>query len=378
MIHSKIATGISRAGTVIVGRTGHLYHSRAVYWLDGSPRPTVQTIAPLPGGNKNNFQAVSGNGIIAVGSSETTNSGTHAFSWKSGRSPEVLDLGVPDNYERSYASGVNNDGTVIVGASTRTGNYGTPTRWRETEGNHNITKELLSLPTGYHSGIATDANSNGTLIVGYCRSGHIFDGYDHAIYLPEGTTTGVQQLLCLGEHSSAHARAVSDNGNVIVGYSSGPYHLNNRRAVRWIRDPSTGNFNISDLMVCPEGSNNCTSMARGVNHDGTVIVGTRTRRVVVSDGLFRRIYDAFIWTANPTPLVQTLIDVTAENPFSRAQDVTTRTDGTNISVGASSDIHPDEDLPMQDLAVRWIGRLGVNNLLFPQEPSFQHIQEGSL
>jgi len=345
------ANSISRDGTVITGTVG-LLSTYSLYWMDGSP-PTIRNIEFLKDGTKNYVAAVSGNGIIAVGHGNTTGGVERAFSWNKNSSPATTNLGVIDGYDRSAAHGVNNDGTVIVGNTHRSQGNMRAIRWKEeTDYPNQRRAEILHGPREASGWIANDTNGDGTVIVGQCFVRGTT--YSHAIYWPEGTITDVQTLECLGVHSSASAYAVSDDGTVIVGESTEPYNPNIMHAVCWKRNPSTGQFNISNLGVRPDPPQDTWSaIAHGVNHNGTVIVG-----VCLSHNDHQR--EAFIWRADTTPQVQKLEDATQGYKASVAFDVTTKPDGTNVSVGMSS----FREASGGTIAVRW-NNLSIVDLHFP-------------
>jgi len=294
-----------------------------------------------------NVYAVSGNGVIAVGSGDTTGGVTHAFNWRSGRSTEMEDLGVPDGYENSYANDVSLLAGFIVGACFHSESLKYHAfRWINSQPSE------LSEPQGSIDCTAHGTSENGNTIVGDCW---LSNGYYHAVCWL-GHTTEVTTLPCLGEHSYAYAIAVSGDGNVIVGYSTEPYNPNIWHAVRWTRNPNTNTFNISNLNVRPEPPQDTwKAEALGVSRDGTVIVGT-----CHSGG----INEAFIWKEDATPQVQKLPDITQGYKHSRACDVIKKNNGTIIAVGQSIFQNGSH------AAVRWRStslpnEFSIENLNFP-------------
>ncbi|MDI1238050.1 MAG: autotransporter domain-containing protein [Polaromonas sp.] len=92
------------------------------------------------------------------------------------------------------------------------------------------------------------------------------------------TSAGLVNLGTLGVGGTSEARAVSGDGNVVVGeavLSSGA-----KRAVLWAQDNTIRNLAAG----LPAGD----SSAAGVSHDGSVVVGVKTRGTVTH---------AFRWTA---------------------------------------------------------------------------------
>ncbi|SNY78352.1 hypothetical protein SAMN02744784_04281 [Stenotrophomonas sp. CC120223-11] len=340
-----IATGVSNSGTVIVG---NLRLDEPIYLIEGSP---PRRMGHLRGGSSGTVSAVSGNGVIAVGEGDVAGGMSHAFNWRSGRSPEMEDLGVPDGYDDSYANDVCLLAGFIVGHCFHSENHeGRPFRWINSQPSE------LSRPQESFDCAALGVNENGNTIVGVC---HLNNGYYHAVCWL-GHTTEVTTLPCLGEHSNAYASAVSGDGNVIVGYSTEPYKPNLWHAVRWTRNPNTNTFNISNLNVRPEPPQDTwEAHAYGVSRDGTVIVGVCYS---VHSGV--RISEAFIWREDATPQVQKLPDITQGYKNSTACDVTKKNNGTIIAVGQSVFQEGNQ------AAVRWTStsnpnEFSIGNLNFP-------------
>jgi len=339
-----IAKGVSNDGTIIVG---NVRGGDSIYLSDGSP---PRRMGHLRDGTSSVVLAVSGNGVIAVGWGNTTGCATHAFNWRSGRSPEMEDLGVPDGYENSYASNVSLLTGFIVGfcLHSESSKYHA-FRWIDSQPHE------LSEPQESIASVAVGASGNGNTIVGSCT---LSNGYNHAICWL-GYATEVTTLPCLGEHSDSLATAASGDGNVIVGCSTEPYNPSIWHAVRWTRDPNTNTFNISNLNVHPEPPQDIwEAKALGVNHDGTVIVGSCSSRGMT---------EAFIWREDATPQVQKLPDITQGYKHSRACDVTKTDNGTIIAVGQSIFQNNSQ------AAVRWRStslpnEFSIENLNFPSPP----------
>lgn len=98
-----------------------------------------------------------------------------------------------------------------------------------------------------------------------------------AVPLSAATFTPIGDLP--GGTFFSQTRGVSNDGAVVVGFSSG---ASGTEAFRWTQ--STGMVGLSDF---PEGANN--SQARGVSADGAVVVGIGNKTGFVND--------AFRWTA---------------------------------------------------------------------------------
>lgn len=82
--------------------------------MDGSPL-TIGEMGYLKGGTHASATAVNGDGGMAVETADTMGGMERAFCWKRYSRPEMISLGVPDRYDRSLATDLNNAGDIIVG-----------------------------------------------------------------------------------------------------------------------------------------------------------------------------------------------------------------------------------------------------------------------
>jgi len=154
---------------------------------------------------------------------------------------------------RGYVQDTNRDGSVAVASFYASGHNGA---WRWTE--ENGWQELNMLP-GYSNAFAYGVNADGSVVVGRMDSLTTVSGQS-AFRWVEGQ--GMENIGNLGG-TFTYAYDVNDAGNVVVGdagLSSGE-----TRAFRWVEGEG-----MSDLGTLEGGS---YSWARGVNADGTVVVG---------------------------------------------------------------------------------------------------------
>jgi probable HAF family extracellular repeat protein len=235
------AYGVSADGSVVVGRDA----SSAFYW-------TRETgMVPLEGlefASSSFGHAVSGDGNVVVGyfSDRQSPNDTRAFRW-------TADGGLTDLGQIgccvSIARAVNFDGSVIVGESQ------TAFRWTENGG-------LVSLGSlgglGYSS--ATGVSDDGSVVVGLSDSE---DGYRAFRWT---ALEGMANLGTLVGMSTSEAFAVNSDGSVVVG-RSGPDANNWERglAFRW-----TEQEGMVSLGTLAGGS---WSGALGVSGQGDIVVG---------------------------------------------------------------------------------------------------------
>ncbi len=177
------AGAVSGDGGVVVGYSETLpgQELEAFQWTE---QGGMIGLGDLPGGTFNSVAtAVSGNGLVVVGTgrSEASGNGPEAFAWtEAGGMVALGDL--PGGEYRSSASAVSADGSVIVGTS-RIGEGAASSRafiWDQLHGMRDLNTVLPALGAdleGWTLRWARGVSADGTVIVGY--------GND-----PEGNTQG--------------------------------------------------------------------------------------------------------------------------------------------------------------------------------------------
>jgi len=205
------ARGVSADGSVVVGwaeNSSGLW--RALRW---TPAGGVQDIGTL-GGREAWAIGVSADGQVIVGTAQDTAGRYRAFRWTPTRG--MQNLGILPGYERSFASAVSANGSVVVGslerADDRYGRQSHAFRWTPTEGMQN-----LGTLGGVNS-YATSASGEGAIVVGYAE-----DASRHYCAFRWTQASGMEDLnrtyaylLSAGSRLTA-ARAISPNGRYIVG-----------------------------------------------------------------------------------------------------------------------------------------------------------------
>lgn len=259
---------------------------------------------------------ISGDGTVACGAVETATD-LQIMRWTKATGVQLLGQG--------SASDISRDGSTIVGQSANRA-----FRWTSAGG----FTGLGTLPGSPFGNIPSpaDASGNGSLVVGLAATNT--PGVLHAFRWT--STLGMVSLGDLpGGLNFSYARAVSENGNIIVGVSNGP---DGDRAVRW-----AGGATTPTSLGMPAGRSGVTE-ASNISGNGQVIVGTW------SDGISEN--QAFRWTiAGGYTLLGDLpgglIDSVAYG---------TNQDGSVI-VGTGN---PGFDLP--DEAVVWTQAAGMQSL----------------
>lgn len=242
------AYGASSTGAVVVGGS-NANNESAYYWtLTGGVRAITGATA----------QACSGDGRTITGWLQNP---PHAFRWTAFSGSQSIGV-LPGNGNRSWAFGMNDDGSVIVGGGERADYSQEAFRWTSASG----MESLGDLPGGQVKSVAYDVSANGLFAVG------------------QGTNAGGQRAVLwswpagpvdLGGFTGGVAYGVSRYGNVIVGKSSV-----DGEAFLWT--PGLGMVSLRDFLVLhgvPGLTDWQLTEARGVSDDGTVIVGTGRNQV---------------------------------------------------------------------------------------------------
>ncbi len=186
----------------------------------------------------------------------------------------VQNLGTLGSYQLNFASAANADGSVVVGylKQPETPLVGRSFRWTQATG-----MQLLPNPIGGIDATAVDMTPDGSVIAGY--------GYTNTTKamvwrngVPEylGTVPGTA-------FGTSYANAVSDDGNVVLGYSEVPGG-GGSQAVRWVDG-------VPQVLITSETA--AISKANASNGNGSIVGGDM---VVQTSWPIRS--DAFLWTAS--------------------------------------------------------------------------------
>ncbi|MFH1613934.1 MAG: PEP-CTERM sorting domain-containing protein [Planctomycetota bacterium] len=220
--------------------------------------------------NSNSYgDDLSSDGSVVVGCSALT-SEYEAFLWTSSGGMQGLgDLAGGPFY--SKALDVSGDGTVIVGESKT--DYGVEAfKWTSSGGMDRLLPETGSQST------AKAISGNGQVVVGWSYS--VNYGYEIFHWTESGGMVGLGDLP--GGKTESSVWDISFDGSVIVGSSESAF---GREAFRW-----TSSQGIEGLGFL-EG-NGLYSEARGISGNGLVIVGSSGSSENESGG------EAFRWTAS--------------------------------------------------------------------------------
>lgn len=255
-----IVGGVSADGSVVVGtlnpwsatsRSGFVWTQPDGMNLIGG--------ATLGGTYTQRFTAtgVSNDGGVIVGQASVdmfgeTGAWSRGYVWT--EAGGFVDLGTLDGHATSNALGVSGDGQAVVGLSYDLYGVARGFRWTETDGMVDI--------GGFSAGYPYMAASyDGSVVAGNTASGYL----SRASVWTEASGQ-IENLPLLNGGNQSVARDISDDGRVIVGQAhngaSGKMH-----AVRWV------DTNPEDLTTAGSGLGDNYSYAFGISGNGAAVVG---------------------------------------------------------------------------------------------------------
>lgn len=187
---------ISNDGRVIVGEAADATTLRHAFrW---TAQNGLEKLGGLSATGTSVAFAVSGDGVVTVGTALNSSGVLRAVRWENGA---ILDLGTLPAGGSASALGVNADGSVVVGSSGFEA-------FRWTAGTGMVDIGGLG---GLYS-LAEDVSADGSVIAGTAA---LPDGTERAFRWT--AETGVVNLGVLNGGTYSLANAISDDGNVIVG-----------------------------------------------------------------------------------------------------------------------------------------------------------------
>ncbi|MEE8156256.1 MAG: hypothetical protein V3T53_14985 [Phycisphaerales bacterium] len=247
------ATAVSGDGSVVVGSSDSSDStiSEAFRWTSSGG---IVGMGDLPGdpfrsgayGVSSNGAVIAGFGYVQADSNEDT---SHAFRWTLGGG--IVDLGILDGGDYSVALGISADGLTVVGEGFGDSGY-EAFQWTAGAG----MVGLGDLPGGPFESQAKASSASGSVVVGRGRTGAGFEAFRWTV---DGGMVGLGDLPGGSVHSDA--QAVGADGTVVVGVS----HSGNFEAFRWT---------AKDGMVGLGSVGSGSSFAHAVTADGSIVVGS--------------------------------------------------------------------------------------------------------
>jgi uncharacterized membrane protein len=253
------ARSVNSNGSVVVGVARRVAPATGFAPLQWK---AITGLVQLPSTGSASAEAVSGDGLIVVGSE--SGSPTAAVRWIGGARGSNYAAPLVNNMTSgAHALVVNTDGTVAAGIGEYTNEYPKAVRWVASSGQI----ERID-PSGHEESYARGISGDGKVVVGYTYTP------DTAFVWRAGDVR-LNALPTLDASRGSLALGISQNGNVIVGSSGG-------QAVRWVNGAAPISLGLAGT-------------AYGANADGSVIVG--------------RTGTAFVWRSGASPQFQLLSDV---------------------------------------------------------------------
>lgn len=248
--------GSSLKGDVVVGTSGQPIETRRAFrWTEEHGMQYLGSLA----GRSTGANAVSQNGEVVVGWSYIDSNRYRAFRWTKAEGMRALE---GPEYTRTSARAMNKDGTVIIGTALIGGHWPpVACRWTSTHG-----YELLHPGNGRWSETFA-VSEDGNVVVGWYAEPS--SGARAFRWTPE---TGMQDLGALGGVRS-YAYSMTSDGSSVVGLYR-PLGGTDDRAYRW-----TQVGGVEDLMtvyghLMTPGSH--LHLATAISSDGRYIIGNGT------------------------------------------------------------------------------------------------------
>lgn len=204
-----VTTTQARQAAYAIGWAENANQQRRAFRLEVSrAAQTIQDLGTL-GGSWSEAHALTPDGQIVVGYSETFDGSIRAFRWTAS-TDSMENLGVPRGSTRSLAYGVSADGQVVVGTAKDEVGHRRPFRYDRGG------MSLLPTPNDAE-GEAYDVNRDGSVIVGW--SSYANDQKRAFRWVNEqGEDLNITYGALLNGSILNVAHAVSSDGRYIVGY----------------------------------------------------------------------------------------------------------------------------------------------------------------
>jgi len=271
------AWGVSSDGTVVgtyltLNADGVFLQTHAYRWTDTTGFEDLGALNPLAQAAE--AYAVSDDGAKVVGWSTGISGYQRPFLWTAAGGMQELSK-VPGT--DAYASGISNDGSVIVGAY-----YVDADGWHAFLWNGKNVTDLGFLRNG-HDKIKTGGNTKGEAVCGFGTAvvGSTVDSSGIQTAFRWQKKPRMQNLAGVGTNNTAYAEGCSGDGSVVVGTSMDD--LGNLLATRW---SPTQILSLGTL-----GGN--MSESHGSSADGSIVAGGAGLPFV--DGISQ--FSAFRWSS---------------------------------------------------------------------------------
>lgn len=262
-----VAMAVSADGSVIVGdydepdeNSGTGYRTQPFRWTQAGG------MVALPGMPADSMWVsaydISADGSVLVGVAYGI-----AYRWTA--ETGAVDLGGLDGYTSNQAKGVSADGQVVAGGSSTGNSPREAWRWTVSDG----PEGLGDLEGGSFHSVPTAISADGSTIVGF---GHVEDPQEGGSWPEAFRWTAKEGMVGLGDLPGGPylsiATDTSADGSVVIGYSH-----TSRGSEAFVWDEAHGMRRLCDILNDEFGIDMSAwtwTRARAISDDGTVIVGT--------------------------------------------------------------------------------------------------------
>lgn len=250
------ANDVSADGAVVVGWKEGLFNFEAFRWTEATGMVGLDTVS---GAVQSFAEAVSADGQTVVGRTNT-----EGFHWTEATGMTGLgDLGGSLPFPVSEAYGISATGSVIVGGARNAADSDEAFRRDEIGG-----MEGLGILPGQDFNAAADTSADGSIIVGLPGN---FTGGEAFIWFE---SSGIQSLQSILENDFdldlngwvlSAATAISDDGNIIVGFGTNPEGLTEGWVVNLADAPVPGKQVTIDIKPIKKTDENVINLKKDRN-----------------------------------------------------------------------------------------------------------------
>jgi probable HAF family extracellular repeat protein len=253
----SLGLGISADGATIIGYSVGPGGIQAFRWSAGTGMTGLAKL-PTTSTPVNVATDFSGDASTVVGYAWSSSTTLYAVRWPSDAVITPLSA-LPNGWLQATADAVSTNGKVIVGRMNQ-GNWSQAFRWTQNGGVVGL-GDLPGVPSSSFSSYATDASADGSVIVGTGNSAHLPNAFRWT------SSTGIVSLgALLGPEYASDAYAVTPDGATVVGESA-------NMAMRWTQQD--GMQSVTDLLTFAgvDTSGWWLRSANAISDNGNVIVG---------------------------------------------------------------------------------------------------------
>jgi uncharacterized membrane protein len=253
---------VSGNGSVIVGGGGKYYEWNNMLAFRWTQSDGIKMLGSLDGSNRSEASDVSADGTVIVG-----DGGEQAFRWT--QDEGMIGLGVLNGKTKSRAIAVSEDGTIITGSSWNNSFELEKTFiWTQASGMTEIEGFEANIASSFPNALSAD----GTAIAGSCYE----KTTDKESPFRWMKSTGILKLGHLPGKSTTHPGGISNNGKIIVGTS---FSSMTDPGLAFIWDSINGIRNLKTVLESDYGYNLTgwtLNNAFNITPDGTIVIGSGT------------------------------------------------------------------------------------------------------